>query len=523
MPRDHAQADAAAHAPRRARRLSLSMGTSTRRPSGATRTFRDPIEAEDIYRRWSSPDSSSGVPSGATQTFRDPAIRDMAAMGRRESSPPTTSGRRESLREWLAKKTPTSFVKETEQLDGGGNQDEAAELSCRHKVHPEFDSPAGDGFLGDGKEDLWRHSPSTRKVDPTLEDSMLVRHENNDNLLCGGLQGEVMPTITGSLSHGRGRDNIITAVSDGHQNPSEAELVTQAKYNDGAGIKEGIFDDSSPRSSNEGVAPRQVTFLSGTMGLTVDIGDPTQPQPQPQPPDELWQERTPATAATAHGDFPASPCSGVILETSPRYGRLQIFRKEMSYRGMNGQMFHTGWRGSLLPPRDIRLFLTDSRKQSVLYWRYRKKNTRGRGGGEELGAEDRRVVPLSSLANIGLAEVYHKSNSMRGQGRLPSWLPLPFSRKRKKGGVEAGNRKTTNNEEAGSLGKPGPGAGSEEVPVLALSYWVNGVPRWVGDQPKRFLVKPDSLDAFRSLTRGLRLCCLHFHNHSCPQDIEDVC
>lgn len=58
------------------------------------------------------------------------------------------------------------------------------------------------------------------------------------------------------------------------------------------------------------------------------------------------------------------------------------------------QMFHTGWKGSFLPPRDIRLFLTDSRQKSVLFWRYRKK-TRGGGGREELGAEDR----LASVHN----------------------------------------------------------------------------------------------------------------------------
>lgn len=58
------------------------------------------------------------------------------------------------------------------------------------------------------------------------------------------------------------------------------------------------------------------------------------------------------------------------------------------------QMFHTGWKGSFLPPRDIRLFMTDSRKKSVLYWRYKKK-TRGQAC-SQLGAEDRLASEKSS-------------------------------------------------------------------------------------------------------------------------------
>lgn len=58
------------------------------------------------------------------------------------------------------------------------------------------------------------------------------------------------------------------------------------------------------------------------------------------------------------------------------------------------QMFHTGWKARLLPAREIRLFLTDSRKSSVIYWRYKKNPRRGRrvtGGAGDLGAEDRLV------------------------------------------------------------------------------------------------------------------------------------
>lgn len=59
------------------------------------------------------------------------------------------------------------------------------------------------------------------------------------------------------------------------------------------------------------------------------------------------------------------------------------------------QIFHPGWKGKLLPARNIRLFMTDTRQSSVLYWRYRRKSQQRRRGagdrGDELGAEDRRV------------------------------------------------------------------------------------------------------------------------------------
>lgn len=68
-------------------------------------------------------------------------------------------------------------------------------------------------------------------------------------------------------------------------------------------------------------------------------------------------------------------------------------------------MFHTGWKGKLLLPRNIRLFVTDERENSVLYWRYKKKRKIVRkhetnrqaakppagSRHEDLGAEDRHV------------------------------------------------------------------------------------------------------------------------------------
>lgn len=83
---------------------------------------------------------------------------------------------------------------------------------------------------------------------------------------------------------------------------------------------------------------RRVTFLSGTMGLTVDTTDLIRPHPSDgfhwKQHDHHLQQQT----HDDHEEWPASPCSGVILETSPRYGNLQAFRKEMSSRGINAQV-----------------------------------------------------------------------------------------------------------------------------------------------------------------------------------------
>lgn len=60
-------------------------------------------------------------------------------------------------------------------------------------------------------------------------------------------------------------------------------------------------------------------------------------------------------------------------------------------------MFYAGLKGKLLPPRDVQLFLTDKRRKSVLYWRYHKKKTRGRGESVTLGAESVQVKLFAIL------------------------------------------------------------------------------------------------------------------------------
>lgn len=292
------------------------------RLSGTTRTFRDPVEVDSSTRRRSSP----GGPAGATRTFRDPVIRDVdlinpkkmskgggttaasrksvAATDRLGSSPPT-NGRRGSLQEWLTMKTST--LAETEQLGGGTTKGEE-ERSMHHKQDPGFGFPGNGGYGGD--ETNPDHGSALGKIKLAFEDVLRVGGGSSGNLY--ERQGRKLPTLS-DPPRGKNRDNVT-----GSYDPplSKEELATQV---DADAVIEDIYD--SPVGDG---MPRQVTFLSGTMGLTVDIGDPT----QPQSPDKLRQ----------HDEFPASPCSGTILETSPRYGSIQLFRKEMSCRGINAKV-----------------------------------------------------------------------------------------------------------------------------------------------------------------------------------------
>ena len=263
-----------------------------------------------------------GLTTGTAKSRRDGGGIDRksaAATGKRESSPHTSSGRRASLEEWLTIKT-TASVQRTERRGGGRNQEQNAERSSQAEEHRGLDSP-DDGVSGDDEEGLLKHARSSEKTELNLELDERVGGVTDDNE--HERQGAAALPTSSRLSRGRISDNDIITGSD-DQPLSKEKLVTHG--DDDAGI-ENIYDDSPV---GDGV-PRQVTFLSGTMGLTVDISDPMQPQPT----DELQKQRT------THDDeapFPASPCSGVILESSPRYGSLQIFRKEMSRRGINAQV-----------------------------------------------------------------------------------------------------------------------------------------------------------------------------------------
>lgn len=213
----------------------------------------------------------------------------------------------------------TASVQKTERRGGARNQEQHAERSSQAEEHRGLDSP-DDGVSGDDEEDLLKLARSSEKTELNLELGERVGGVTDDNE--HERQGAAALPTPSRQSRGWSSDNDIITGSD-DQPLSKDKLATHS--DDDAGI-ENIYDDSPV---GDGV-PRQVTFLSGTMGLTVDISDPMQPQPT----DELQEQRTTHDEAP----FPASPCSGVILESSPRYGSLQIFRKEMSRRGINAQV-----------------------------------------------------------------------------------------------------------------------------------------------------------------------------------------
>ncbi|CAB1120487.1 unnamed protein product [Ectocarpus sp. CCAP 1310/34] len=533
------------------------------RLAGATRTFRDPIVSHGL--------ETAGTPGGRSSTGRRGGSRSdmdrMTSKGASDSSPTTSPGgnqastayggsRRASLFEWLVPKKGTGgaeFSEYVSAVESGSDEQQDA-------VHDE-EQDLGRGFSdyesSMNMNSLRRESavvevaeegatatiPSIDNIssDPPLTAEVLEQHtrthsggKNNRSesrssaTLNGNDTRDILTASAGrSLPRPRGTsmssrtggddeagDAVLPEFHQSHDETQEEITIDEPTTPAAADIEDIYADDVTHGES------RRVTFLSRTMGLTVDISDPM----QPQPPDEIDREhRQQHKKHNEYDQWPASPCSGVILDTSPRYGTLQAFRKEMASRGINAQMFHTGWKGSFLPPRDIRLFMTDSRKASVLYWRY-KTGPFGRrtaaGGNQGLGAEDRRVIPLSSLANIGPAELYrHGAPSSRRN--LLSWLSIPSSLRRANGDSPVDYRKIQKDKDLDGVDNGKAGL-VEAVPVLALSYWVEGKPRWVGDHPKRLLVMPDSLDSFQRLSHGLRLCCLHFHNYSCPQDLEDI-
>lgn len=98
-------------------------------------------------------------------------------------------------------------------------------------------------------------------------------------------------------------------------------------YEEFAGDEPGHSKEIEIEAASE--AKGHVNFLSTTMGLTVDVSGALQP---------FEGEHD---AHGDHDDWPASPCNGVIMETSPRYSVLQTFRKQMCSRGIDAQVGST--------------------------------------------------------------------------------------------------------------------------------------------------------------------------------------
>lgn len=149
-------------------------------------------------------------------------------------------------------------------------------------------------------------------IEPSIRHTRDLGDKNDD---------EVLSTTRGVLRSKSSSGSSSSVMCSDNQLLKTEEHATAADTEDiyGGTIGDGV--------------PRQVTFLSRTMGLTVDIDYPM----QQQPPDGLSSGHQPHI--NDHDDQrPASPCSGVILETSPRYGSLQAFRKEMASRGVNAQV-----------------------------------------------------------------------------------------------------------------------------------------------------------------------------------------
>lgn len=85
------------------------------------------------------------------------------------------------------------------------------------------------------------------------------------------------------------------------------------------------------------------------------------------------------------------------------------------------------------------------------------------------------VIPLSSLANIGPAELY-RQGAPNSRHNLLSWLSIPSSLRRANEDAPVGYGKIQKDKDLDGVDKGTAGL-VEAVPVLALSYWVEGEPR----------------------------------------------
>lgn len=118
---------------------------------------------------------------------------------------------------------------------------------------------------------------------------------------------------TSELQHGSSCSHIYESGRRGSHERRQGSLSVDNP-------PDGHIDDSDGRTyRTDDKSTLHVSFLSTTMGMTVDIDNSGDHKGDT----EVW---------------PASPCSGTILESSPRYGSLQTFRKELSVRGIDVQV-----------------------------------------------------------------------------------------------------------------------------------------------------------------------------------------
>lgn len=275
-----------------------------------TRSFKEPaggVEIEvDSRRRGTAP-----AASGSNNTI---------------TSPSTSAGnvhfkRQSSLRDWLVSR---AAAKTKDELLN--DQDVAAEfpqsvedISSRQPIAAE---PHMVGHTRSREEELGTAADAIKL--PDIE-AIIERHTPDGD---STLEGQSYSTeYTGSVwrrAQGSGQDVIaekhLSLPWAESSDDGQSEFKKLQSFDDQQAVGK---PDNKAKSDTETEHPHEANaqFLSATMGLTVEINDPSQ-----QPDGNQW---------------PASPCSGVILETSPRYGTLQTFRKDMSMRGIDVQVGNT--------------------------------------------------------------------------------------------------------------------------------------------------------------------------------------
>ncbi len=290
------------------------MGGHNNRLAGATRTFREPELMFDLHggKKMDVPahPPSSGRSSAAAGNYS--AIiqeeESESLVVAEEGGPPAAAigriGRQTSLKQWLTKKANYAFVQTEQASELLSGTDQKAEVTPPQE-QPGYDTggDADETENGDGEANPTDFSSGT--FEPPQDETQRVGGEN------------CFVTYVQGHNSSPAKESSPLAGSGESTNVSEDQPLAHEPTID-------IFDDDKNNTSPQGdKISRHVTFLSGTMGLTLDMSEVSQPQQQQQGDEE---------------QYPASPCSGVILETSPRYGSLQVFRKQMAIHGINAQV-----------------------------------------------------------------------------------------------------------------------------------------------------------------------------------------
>lgn len=264
-----------------------------------------------------------------------------------ETSSPKDSGRRKSLQQWLSsavkvKREEWGILVPVDSMLSPISQErnQCRKSSCTgpHRGFADNDTgfkptpatlpaaamqqagqPAKDGN-GEGEQNaiaqtLREYEGNSTPKGPPKKDREGKEEEGKESDFLGESKKRIVE-LTQSLTSTVGR--VSSARKDVPPRQEEEVSMNNAITEE----KNGEYSISNAMPTRD----HRVKFLSTAMELTLEIGNDRQ----------LVEDEDGKTGMYDH--LPASPCSGVIMSCSPRYGVLQEFRKSMASRGIDAQV-----------------------------------------------------------------------------------------------------------------------------------------------------------------------------------------